>query len=65
MCSGAILLYKIPKVIIGENKSFKGPEDYLKSRGVELIVLQNQECICLMETFMQSQPKVWAEDISV
>jgi cytosine deaminase len=63
MCSGAILLYKIPKVIIGENKTFMGDEELLKSRGVELIVLQNEQCISLMENFIKNNPKLWNEDI--
>lgn len=63
MCSGAALLYKIPRVVIGENKTFMGNEDYLRSRGVEVIVLQNQECINLMETFIKQFPQLWNEDI--
>lgn len=63
MCSGAALLYKIPRVVIGENKTFMGNEDYLRSRGVEVIVLQNQECINMMETFIKQFPQLWNEDI--
>ncbi len=63
MCSGAALLYEIPKVIIGENRTFSGPEDYLKSRGVEVIVVDNQECRKLMETFIENNPELWNEDI--
>ena len=63
MCSGAIILYGIPKVIIGENKTFLGEEDHLKSRGVEVTVVNNQECIDLMESFIQKKPKIWNEDI--
>lgn len=63
MCSGAVLLYGIPKVIIGENITFQGPEDYIRSRGVELEILQNQECIDLMSNFIEKSPELWNEDI--
>jgi cytosine deaminase len=63
MCSGTALLYKIPKIVIGENKTFKGPEDYLLSRGVELEILNHPECINLMEEFIQGKPELWYEDI--
>lgn len=63
MCSGTSLLYKIPKIVIGENNTFKGPEDYLRSRGVELVILNNPECIKLMEDFIKAKPKLWNEDI--
>lgn len=63
MCSGAILLYNIPKVIIGENKTFLGEEELLKSRGVKIEVLQNMECIDLMAEFIFSNPGLWNEDI--
>ncbi|PHS13168.1 MAG: tRNA-specific adenosine deaminase [Kangiella sp.] len=63
MCSGAVLLYGIPKVIIGENKTFSGPEEYLKSRGVELEILDNPECIQIMESFINDNPELWNEDI--
>ena len=63
MCSGTSLLYRIPKIIIGENKTFQGPEDYLRSRGVELEVLNNAECIKLMEDFIKEKPELWNEDI--
>jgi len=65
MCSGTVLLYKIPKVIIGENKTFQGPEDYLRSRGVELQILNDVECIKLMEDFISKNPSLWNEDIGV
>jgi cytosine deaminase len=65
MCSGTVLLYKIPKVIIGENKTFQGPEDYVRSRGVELVNLDLQECIDLMESFIAARPELWNEDIGV
>lgn len=65
MCSGAILLYGIPKVIIGENKTFMGEEELLKSRGVEVEVLQNENCIELMTNFIKDNPALWNEDIGV
>jgi cytosine deaminase len=65
MCSGTVLLYKIPKVIIGENKTFQGPEDYVRSRGVELVILNLPECISLMEEFIAARPELWNEDIGV
>lgn len=65
MCSGAILLYGIPKVVIGENRTFCGPESYTSSRGVEIVVVDNQECRQLMETFIKSNPELWNEDIGV
>jgi len=63
MCSGAILLYKIPRVIIGEHETFRGPEEYLRSRGVELVILNNEECIRLMNDFIAAYPELWNEDI--
>ena len=63
MCSGTVLLYKIPKVIIGENQTFQGPEDYVRSRGVELEILNDPECIQLMRDFIQARPELWNEDI--
>ena len=63
MCSGTVLLYKIPKVIIGENKTFQGPEDYVRSRGVELVILNLEECISLMDEFIAAHPELWNEDI--
>jgi len=63
MCSGAVLLYGIPKVVIGENVTFKGPEDYLKSRGVEVVNLDNQLCKDLMSQFIDDKPDLWNEDI--
>ncbi|MEM1244292.1 MAG: nucleoside deaminase [Pseudomonadota bacterium] len=65
MCSGTVLLYKIPKVVIGENQTFQGPEDYLRSRGVELTLLNDSSCIQLMQDFIQAQPELWYEDIGV
>lgn len=63
MCSGAALLYGIPKIVIGENHTFCGPEDYVRSRGVEVVVVDNQECRQLMETFIKNNPELWNEDI--
>ena len=63
MCSGTVLLYGIPKVVVGENQTFQGPEDYLKSRSVEVVVVNNQECYQLMERFINSHPELWNEDI--
>jgi len=63
MCTGAILLYKIPRVVIGENETFKGEEDLLRSRGVEVVVLNNQECKDLMKKFIEEKPEEWFEDI--
>jgi cytosine deaminase len=63
MCSGAVLLYGIPKVVIGENRTFCGPEDYVRSRGVEVLVVDNSECRQLMETFIKNNPDLWNEDI--
>lgn len=63
MCSGAILLYKIPHVIVGENRTFRGPEDYLRSRGVTVDVADNGECYQLMQEFIRDNPAIWNEDI--
>ena len=63
MCSGAILLYGIPKVVIGENQTFMGDEAHLKSRGVELEVLNDPECIAMMTQFIADKPELWNEDI--
>lgn len=63
MCSGAILLYGIPKVVVGENRSFMGEEDLLRSRGVEVEVLDDPRCRALMERMMNERPELWAEDI--
>lgn len=65
MCSGAIVLYKIPHVVAGENKTFLGAEDYLRSQGVRVDVLQDSECIQLMTEFIRANPEVWNEDIGV
>ena len=63
MCSGAALLYRIPKIIVGENRTFRGPEDYVRSRGVEVEVVDNAECIELMRSFIATRPELWNEDI--
>ena len=65
MCSGTALLYKIPKIVIGENKTFQGPESYLRPRGVVLEILQDTDCIRLMEEFIKAKPMLWNEDIGV
>ena len=63
MCSGAILLYKIPTVVIGEHRTFQGPEDYMRSRGVQLEVVDSSECFQLMQDFIQENDSLWNEDI--
>jgi cytosine deaminase len=65
MCSGAIVLYKIPQVIVGENRNFLGAEDYMRSQGVRVDVVQDAECIQLMQKFIEENPKLWDEDIGV
>ena len=65
MCTGAILLYGIPKVVIGENKTFLGAEELLKQSGVEVIVANDAECIRMMENFIHTNPELWNEDIGV
>jgi cytosine/creatinine deaminase len=65
MCSGTALLYKIPKMIVGENLTFQGPEAYVRSRGVELIVVNDSACIQMMKEFIKRSPKLWNEDIGV
>jgi cytosine deaminase len=65
MCSGAALLYKVPRIVIGENKTFCGPEEYVRSRGVDLEVANDHECIELMRQFISDSPELWNEDIGV
>ena len=65
MCTGAILLYRIPRVIVGENVTFLGEEDLLRSRGVELTVLQDARCVEMMQRFIREHPALWNEDIGV
>jgi cytosine deaminase len=63
MCTGAIILYKIPVIVIGENSTFKGPESYSKKKGINIINMNNAECIQLMKEFIKNKPKLWNEDI--
>ncbi len=63
MCTGAILLYEIPRVVIGENRTFMGGEDYLRSRGVDVVVIDSPECVAMMEEFIAQSPELWNEDI--
>ncbi len=65
MCSGASLLYQIPKIVVGEHQTFQGPEDYVRSRGVELVILDDPDCITLMREFIANNPTLWNEDIGV
>jgi len=65
MCSGAIVLYKIPRVVVGENRTFVGAEDYMRLNGIRVEVVQDPECIRLMEDFIQANPQLWNEDIGV
>jgi cytosine deaminase len=65
MCSGASLLYQIPKIIVGEHQTFQGPEEYVRSRGVELVILDDPDCITLMREFIAAHPTLWNEDIGV
>jgi cytosine/creatinine deaminase len=65
MCSGAIILYRIPRVIAGENVTFRGAEDYLRANGVELEVMQDAECVQIMSDFIRDNSQLWNEDIGV
>jgi cytosine deaminase len=65
MCTGAILLYRIPRVIIGENQTFHGAEDLLRSRGVQVTVMDDPECVAMMTAFIAERPALWNEDIGV
>lgn len=65
MCSGAALLYGIPRIVVGENRTFQGPEAYVRSRGVELVIVDDQECVRLMREFIAARPELWNEDIGV
>jgi len=65
MCSGAALLYGIPRIVVGENVTFRGPEDYVRAQGVRVDVLQDAACIQLMEEFIAAHPDLWNEDIGV
>ncbi len=64
MCCGAALLYKIPKIVIGENATFQGPEAYVRSRGVELVIVNDSRCIELMRQLIKKNPILWNEDIA-
>ena len=63
MCSGAALLYGIPRIVIGENRSFLGAEEHLRSRGVQLTILNDPDCLALMQAFQRDHPELWSEDI--
>jgi cytosine deaminase len=63
MCSGAILLYGIPRVVVGENRTFQGPEEHLRSRGVQLEILDDSNCVQMMRDFIAAHPSLWNEDI--
>ncbi len=63
MCSGAVLLYEIPRVVVGENQTFQGPQEYVRSRGVHVEVVNDPECIHLMQEFLRDHPQLWNEDI--
>ena len=63
MCSGAAVLYRIPRVIVGEHKTFMGAEDWMRSNGIELVVLNDSRCIALMQRLLREKPDLWAEDI--
>ena len=65
MCSGAIVLYKIPLVVVGENRTFTGAEDYMRSQGIRVQVSDDEECVALMRSFIEAQPELWNEDIGV
>ncbi len=65
MCSGAALLYGIPRIVVGENRTFQGPEDYVRGRGVDLEILDDPACIELMTEFIEAKPELWNEDIGV
>lgn len=65
MCSGAIVLYKIPRVVVGENRNFQGAEDYLRANGIQVDVLDDAECVRMMAVFIQAHPGLWNEDIGV
>jgi len=65
MCSGAIVLYKIPRVVVGENRTYRGAEDYIRSCGIQVDVIDDLECVELMTEFIRSEPGLWNEDIGV
>jgi creatinine deaminase len=63
MCSGTALLYNIPRIVVGENRTFQGPEEYVRSRGVQVDIVNSDECIALMQQFIAAHPELWNEDI--
>jgi cytosine deaminase len=63
MCSGAIVLYRIPRVVVGENRTFLGAEDYMRANGIQVDVVQDEECIAMMTGFIREHPALWNEDI--
>jgi creatinine deaminase len=63
MCSGTALLYNIPRIVVGENRTFQGPEEYVRSRGVRLEIVDSAECVALMQQFIAAHPELWNEDI--
>jgi cytosine deaminase len=65
MCSGTALLYGIPRIVIGENRTFRGPEEYVRSRGVQVEVVDDERCVRLMREFIAARPELWNEDIGV
>lgn len=65
MCGGAMLLYKIPRVVVGENTTFQGPEEYLRSQGVQIEILNDPACVQIMRIFIKTRPELWNEDIGV
>jgi cytosine deaminase len=65
MCSGAILLYGIPFVVVGEHRTFQGPEEYVRARGVDVVILDELECVDLMAAFIADHPDLWNEDIGL
>lgn len=65
MCSGAIVLYRIPRVVVGENRNFQGAEEYMRSNGIRVDVANDEECIAMMADFIASRPELWNEDIGV
>ena len=65
MCTGATLLYAIPRVVVGENRTFQGPEQYMRDRGVTVTVVNDERCVRLMREFIDSRPELWNEDIGL
>lgn len=65
MCSGAAILFQIPRVVVGENRTFRGAEDWMRARGVEIVLLDDPRCVALMERLQREKPDLWAEDIGM